>query len=108
MPPRRRAQGVLAAVRRDLRKLPEELRDCAEAAAAIERAKTMDQGFHIATSSRELRTVMAGLRARAAAEATATAKAERGPAGSAPAEKGPGASDLIGNVRSLRRSTSAG
>lgn len=108
MPPRKRATGVLAAVRRDLQKLPEDLRYCAEAAAAIELAKTMDQGFHIATSSKELRTVLAGLRARAAAEAAGRAKAERGPAASAPEEKGPGASDLIGNVRTLRRSTTAG
>lgn len=92
-------------MRRDLRKLPVELRDTAEAAAAIELAKTMDQGFHIATSSKELRTVLTGLRARAA---QAAAEEKREPAATAAPTKGPGIADLTARIAESRRSASSG
>lgn len=104
MPPRRRAAGVLAAVRRDLRKLPEELRDCAEAAAALELARTMDQGMHIATSSKELRAVMNALRGRALSMAPADPK----PAATAPEKAGPGIADLTARIASARRNAASG
>lgn len=65
MPPRERARGVVAALRRDLRKLPVALRDCTEAAAALELAKTIDQGLQVSSASKQLAALMVVLRGRA-------------------------------------------
>ena len=56
---------VVDAVKTDLAELPERLQRGALAAAALELARTIDQGLNQAGSTKELRAVMAELRAQA-------------------------------------------
>lgn len=56
---------VVEAVREDLADLPERLQRGALAAAALELARTIDQGLNQATCTKELRAVLADLKAQA-------------------------------------------
>lgn len=104
MTTRRRAPGVLAAVRRELRKLPDTLRDAPEAAAAIEMARTIDQGMHQVTCSRELRILLATLRAQALEASAQLVREEHKPVKS---EEGAGLADLSARI-AARRGTASG
>jgi hypothetical protein len=106
----RRAPGVVAAVRRDMRRLAVELRDSAEAAAAVELAKTMDQGMHIATCSKELRAVMSQLRAADAAlgRVRQVEQEQAEAASKQPARRDAGIADLTARIDAARRGASAG
>lgn len=104
MPPRRRAGAQVAAVRADLGKLPEDLRGCAEAVAAVALAMNVDAGVMVTTSVRELRATLAGLRARA----TAIAMAEKPLVRASETVKESPVADLSSRIRAVRRGSSAG
>lgn len=57
--------SVVEAVTRDLAELPDNLRNGALAAAALQLARTIDQGLNQASCTKELRAVMAELAAKA-------------------------------------------
>lgn len=103
MPPRQRARGVVAALRRDLRKLPPALRDCTEAAAALELARSIDAGEFVVAASKQLATLMTSLRSRAktmapvAPPVPTTASAKESPV-----------ADLTSRIAAARRGGAAG
>lgn len=93
----------MAAVRRDLEQLPEELRLCTEAVSAVALAMSVDAGEMVATCTRELRTTMAALRARAVELRMTEAPLP------APSEvKESPVADLTSRIRAARRGSSAG
>lgn len=96
---------MVAALRRDLRKLPEELRDCTEAAAALELARSIDQGLQVAVASRQLAALLVSLRSRGQA---LTAVRPSAPADAQSDEpKGAGIGDLTARI-AARRDASTG
>jgi hypothetical protein len=62
-------RSVVDAVKTDLADLPERLQRGALAAAALELARTIDQGLNQAGSTKELRAVMAELRTQGPVQA---------------------------------------
>lgn len=97
----RRAPGVLAAVRRDLAKLPADLRDCTEAASAIQLAKTIDAGTQVAASTKQLSVLMTQLRTRAKAAVPTPAPAPT----AEESAKGAVIGDLTARIADRRRSS---
>jgi hypothetical protein len=92
----------VAAVRRDLEQLPEELQLCTEAVSAVALAMSIDANQMVATCTRELRTTMAGLRARAMALRMAGAPLPR------PSEKESPVADLTARIAAARRGDTTG
>jgi len=95
---------VVAAVRRDLQRLPVELRDCAEAASALALAAAIDQGLTVAMCSKELRAVMTALRAVAARVQAQETRRDASP----PPTKESGIADLSARIAAARGSASTG
>ena len=103
MASKRRAPGALAAVRRDLGRLPEELRDGTEAACAVQLAKAVDAGEFVVASSKQLAALMTSLRSRAK-----TMAAVAPPAPSSLSAKESPVADLTSRIAAARRGASAG
>lgn len=103
MTSKRRAPGALAALRRDLRRLPEELRDGVEAACALQLARSIDAGEFVVAASKQLATLMTSLRSRAktmapvAPPVPTTASAKESPV-----------ADLTSRIAAARRGGTAG
>lgn len=97
------ADSVLAAVVRDLGRLPEDLQTCTEAAAARRLARTIDAGITVPLCTKELRAVMADLRLRAAPATKPTAPDV--PEDDEPV-RGAGVADLASRIAARRQPAS--
>ena len=102
------AGGQEAAVLADLARLPEELRDSTEAAAARALARCIDDGVTVATCVRELMATMSALRARAKAMEQADGKASAsGSTSPDAAKKGSPVADLSLRIAAARGRSAA-
>lgn len=98
------AGGQEAAVLADLAALPEELRRCTEASAAIALARCIDSGVTVATCVRELIATMAALRARAKAQQLADGTL---PVSSTTERRESPVADLTARISAARRRSAA-